>query len=168
MPISNATSSGSMKLISTVTVGADTQTVSFTGLIGVKRYMYFIEWVSGATTNLALYVNGDTTATNYYRQDFLAGSTTLTGARNNDGYIAVTIDGTADASTIWGTCQIDGGGYWRTQNLCNYNDASVISITNRSTCKTATIASITQLDFVAQGANQIKAGTIISLYEVVK
>ena len=71
--------------------------------------LYYRTKNAGSTqANLSLYVNGDYTATNYEKQSLTASSTTLTGARANDGIIAVAYNNTKVVEgVVWITINTD-------------------------------------------------------------
>jgi len=157
---------GRLQLIETKTLTVAGATFDFTGLSGQKRYMIVGE-VENDTANqafISMYLNNDTTATNYYSQVLIANAAGISSIRNNNA--AIGIMGAAAISPAFFSCMIQ-------KNIDNYVQYATISnmfqgatLQNRQfmVSKTGTIAEITQITISA--AENMKIGSKVSLYEV--
>src|SRR5690606_11095536 len=50
------------------------------------RVLFVCKHATASAANVSLFYNGDTTATNYYRQTIFVNNATISGARANDGF----------------------------------------------------------------------------------
>ena len=120
---------------------------------------------SGSTSAYSLYVNNDTTATNYYVQSLYSTSTTNTAARtNNSVYATVETSDKLLAETI---LKLTASSYFIYQsNIVRRYGASDVSLQDIYCTKTATISSITQLTVSASVASSIGIGSKFWLFKV--
>jgi len=110
---------------------------------------------------LDLYVNGDTTRTNYYSQYLDQDGATRTKARENNPII-----GKLDTSTeafIVASIMRDPTGYPRILAKSNWKRSNTLMRSDRTVIKTATVANITQLTLTAEQANSIAIGSRVIL-----
>jgi hypothetical protein len=146
-----------------VSGGAVTQ-IDFTGLnINThKGYRVEIDLVNAAVGafTLSLFINGDTTSTNYYTQVSASAGATHSDARTNDSvlYSATNIDQKA----MFSLSLLNGYPTWSGINTAD--QSATINVSNYGGIKTATVANITQLTFTASVASALANGTRIRIY----
>lgn len=77
-------------LLAEIIVTSDLASVEFTGLdiLSHKSYRIEFDWISGLTLPIDLFINGDTTATNYWNQELQINGATVTGVKTNTAHIA--------------------------------------------------------------------------------
>jgi len=155
-----------MTIIKDVTVsGAAVSSIDLTGLdIGTHIQYLLLAKILNAyagSNYLDLYVNGDTTRTNYYSQYLDQDGATRTKARENNPII-----GKLDTSTeafIVASIMVDPTGYPRILAKSNWKRGNTLMRSDRTVIKTATVANITQLTLTAQQANSIEIGSRVIL-----
>lgn len=147
--------------------GSDVTTVTFTGLDmnSHKSYRIEIDHLPDASsdTEIAMYANNDTTATNYYFQQILGQATTVTGARSNAASITSTIANSRNYIVVnlgYGT-----GLFVHAQAISNRSVGSGVDFLSRHWSKSSAISTnLTRLDFTADQASGIRVGSIIRIY----
>jgi len=159
---------GTWEKISDTYFSTAATTLTITGLdINThKCYMMIINLVNDAAVGSAyqLFVEGDTTATNYYSQYIIATGTSLTADRSNDAGIGYTEAGDR-LSTILFIFR-DPDGYYRVNLLLQRYTGSAVCYFDRRICKTAPVTNITRLDLIASQTNGLGVGTRVMLFKV--
>lgn len=145
--------------------GAAATSIDFTGLDINTHKSYRIEMdlvnAVASTVNIAFYVNGDTLATNYWRQNIAASGATVTGVRSNDAFISNII--ASSKGVIEGTISLNNS--IATGNFKSITDIdSGITLRNTVYNKTATITNLTQITIMADTASAFGIGTKIRIY----
>jgi len=155
---------GRLQHIETITLTAAGTTFDFTGLSGQKRYILLFEGDNNTASNAlcSLYINNDTTPTNYYSQYVYASHTTIAGARVNTAQIVSILSSAPSVAQILIQKTIDNFVICTVQNP--RGTAAAIQFYSLTMQKTAAVAEITQLTFVSQ--QNMKIGSKLSLYEV--
>jgi len=157
-----------MEKVSEVDVSSDCTYVDFTGLDGNSAWFYklfaTVKNPTGSSTNYFLFVNGDTTETNYYSQCIHGNGTNVTAARYNNPVI-VNIAG-GDKALCETTITKDNDGYFRYFCSVSRDPASAVKLTIRNGSKTATITNITSLRVQTSVSNAIGAGSKFILFKV--
>lgn len=147
-----------------VTGSAVTQ-IDFTGLDikTHKSYQIEVEIINptASSTSLKFCINGDTTNTNYYTQEIVAGSTSLSAQRSNAPYIGYTLAGKYGYSN--GFISLVNG-YLKANIYENRHDATSVNIAQYSIVKTATVTNITQITLISTIANAIGVGSKVRIY----
>lgn len=139
-----------------------TLTISDLDINTHKSYRIEIEVVntSGSTSDYSLYVNGDTTATNYYRQNLDSASTTNAGTRQNT---ALLLSLTAGMSMILAGNLMSTNSYLRGTFL-GTRYTTGITVDTIGYYKTATITNLTSVTLSASVASSIGIGSKIRIY----
>jgi len=146
------------------TVASDATTVSFTSL-DLNTYKYFLIFVNLAVTDageqfISMYVNADTTATNYYSQKILD----VDAPATSNNAVIMAQDNTTRANHIIFITR-DTGGYLVASAIgSDYKATNAIRSYKYAWGKVATVTNITQLDFTSDVANGIHAGTVITIF----
>ena len=154
--------------VSEVNVSSNCNYVEFTNLDGNSAWFYKLLFVvknAGASTcKYALYVNGDTTDTNYYSQRFEAYGTSTVIERYNNNYFC---QGIASGERAMATATItkDPDGYFRWTSQAGQASGSSIHIQLWAGVKNATITNITSIRVAASVPNGIGAGSKLILYK---
>lgn len=149
-------------LIEKKTITSDSTSVAFTGLDSTIDGIYtmIVDITGSQTSDLYLYINGDTTATNYYRELVRATGATLGVLNTNEPAVSYIVSGikTLAVYTIsTGAVNVTTG---------NKNTGADGHIMTGSIWKTTTPSSITQISLVAKtGTAAIGAGSTIALYK---
>lgn len=144
--------------------GSAVTSIDFTGLDinAHKSYRIELEAIDGATgSDISLYVNGDTTATNYYHQYIYANGASVSSGRANNPTVVAIISGTNSSSVI-NVLRVNG--YPHILSLINRSGSSTIELIQRTIQKTGTVTNITQLTFTSNVANGIGVGTKVRIY----
>lgn len=153
-------------LLSTLTTTALATSVEFTGLdINThKGYVIVVTYKNGTATahGTSMYINGLTTATDYYRQYAGADGIELSAARINDAEIFA-VDASENAYSVINLALTPGGIAYAIANNVRGAAATIRWIDYRWT-KTASVDNITSLTFTATVANGIDIGTTFMLY----
>ena len=165
-PVWTAVPTPALSLVETITLTEAGTTFDFTGLdINTDgKYMILFEIQNNTASDalLYLYVNNDTTTTNYYSQYFRANNASLGSGRANNAQIAFYYA----SKEAFGEIKIS-----LTPN--NYVHAIMHQLDNRGSAiskfdivltKVATVANITQLTFV--GTQVLAIGSKVSLYKI--
>jgi len=166
-PTFQAASAGALEKVETITVsGSAVTSVSFTGLDIDSDGLYEVrcEWLCGATgCYLYLYVNGDTTASNYNHQQIEANTTTVSAARTNSPIIANT--DANDRATVDIIAMLDPSDYFRAITMSCEKVAVSTRLRYGSVVKSGTTANITQIDIYSTTASQIEVGSRFTLFK---
>lgn len=160
-------SAGALSLLGTNTlVGAGT-TLTVSSLTGnsYKRLLvlFGVEDVSGGTIQVSLYVENNTTATNYYTQMTEHNTASLTTARANNAIIAGCLANAACDGEIWIARNRDG--YIESRSEASFYDSG--GGIRARTCfmrRSGADAEITRIDLVASGNMAI--GSWMAVYGV--
>lgn len=146
--------------------GSPTTSVNFSGLDINTHKSYRIEveivGVSGGGSNIYMFVNGDSTVTNYYMQMTGYNNTTVSTSRQNHPRIGniwgagVVMQGIVDCSLI--------GGIFQYRASSNYLTGSTVQGNDTWGNKVATVANITSIQIVSSSANNIGVGSKIRIY----
>jgi len=159
---------GTLVKVSDVDVSSNTTTVSFTGLdINADGFYLLKGTVKNATsdaTDLYLYFNGDTTNTNYYRQQFYANGSNIGYNRVNAPNF-INVAGSGESSFDVSIFRTDTG-YCFAHLFCTMNKASNVAILLRTLSTATTHTNITQIDLTASVTDAIAAGSQFVLYKV--
>lgn len=158
---------GTMRMVANEVLTGAATTVSFTGLSidTSKHYILVYDLKTGAAgANIFIFVNADTTVTNYYSQLIDCDAAVLGGNRYNSPMVAWVNANGRESGFAHIFLGVDD--YFRciAQNQ-RYTGASV-RVTQYATCKTGTTADITQIDITSSAANHLVAGSRFTLYEV--
>lgn len=157
---------GKLQLVETITLSAAGTTFDFTGLSGNDTYMIELSGENNTATgaNISLFINNDTTATNYYTQLLRMDHNTLTGVRSN----AANICNLDVSSFVYVDINLNKtlSGYVFAFGTANHLQGSTIRTDLSTVSKTATVADITQITLTS-GQN-FKIGSKASLYKVVE
>lgn len=153
-----------LKLIETKTLTEAATSVTFTPLSGYSVYLLNCK-VKNATASVStiyLYVNNDQTAANYYAQlGTFTGSDYGAGKVNTPRFAYLLASSRFISQT---TIMVDPDGYFFALSSAS-EDVGAAVISDFSTIsKSATIASITQLDVVSTTASAFAIGSVFSLY----
>jgi len=150
-----------------VQVDANTTTISFSSLDLTKEKVYLImvnlKNATTGTVNVDVYINGDSTRTNYYRQRLMADGTTVSGARYNDPAVfpIEASERTNGYLFLW----VDPDGYVKGAGYAVLNTGDTIKVYHNTLSSTFTVSQVTSIDLTAQTANGIAAGSHVWLYK---
>lgn len=155
-------------LVSDVVVGTATTSVDFTGLsIGKEDDYMFVSTVVNGTASGALYrlfVNNNTTNTNYYYQSVDSNGTSNTASRANEQALCYAFANSTSFNIS--LLKLTNNGYYLTQsNNHRYVGSSSTYISKIVSTSTFTATSITQLTITASVASAIGAGSRFQLYK---
>jgi hypothetical protein len=158
-------------LVETEVTGSAVTSIDLTGLdiATHKSYRIEVDWYnsSGSTATARLFVNGDTTVTNYDAQYLLTSATTVTGARENNANI-VSLVNDHSISAVIHVGMVAGSGsnnYARITNF-GYPDrvGTVIDLLLRTVAYRTSITNITQLTLSSSVAGALGVGTKVRIY----
>lgn len=144
--------------------GSAVTSIDFSGLDINSHKSYRIELdILGVTpgANIYMFVNGDTTTTNYYMQSVVFNGTGLSGDRHNQPRIG-NIGANMSSKFNVNLSIINGKAVYN--SISNYRDGSTIEGFMSFGAKVATVTNIAQLTFVAGTANTINVGSKIRIY----
>jgi hypothetical protein len=146
--------------------GSATTTIDFTGLdmnAHGGRYNIEVSFIEGASlvTAINLYVNNDTTDTNYYVQQISVNDTTVTGSRTN---LPSMVQSAADNEVLANAYIGLANGYPHVLVSYASGAASAVLLIDRVIKKTGTVSNITQLTFTATQTDGLGVGTTIKIY----
>ena len=158
----------SMELVETITLTSAGTTFDFTELSTTTKYILLLSLDNNtaSSANVALYVNNDTTATNYY----------YIRTHSYGSSHSVTTANTAEASYVLASSSTNA--YIIIDKVLASGTAGILAVTSTSVSnvpatinnfthgmkKTATITDITQLTVVA--SQNMKIGSKASLYKI--
>ncbi len=160
-----------LKLIATSEVtGSATSTIDFTGLdINTdKFYKIIFNYHNDLASayGVAMFINADTTTTNYHTQEVHISSNTTASARANNANILYFFNsGTGQAEIL---LSLSKDGYPNAQAFYDEGkSANAVQIDLRHYKKIGTVANITQVTFTTQTANGFAVGTEVRIYGAV-
>jgi len=157
-----------MEKVSEVNVSSDRTYVDFTGLDGDSDWFYMLicTFKNPATSscNYYIFVNGDTTTSNYYAQWIRgSGTTTESNRANSPRFAQAVANNRCMAHTIMGR---DGDGYFRAEGQFTMYQGSSVEAFLTSVSKSATTSNITSLRVQASVSNGIGADSKLILFKV--
>jgi len=157
-------------LISQVIPSSNVAVVEWTGLdINTDKFYIIIATIHNPSPSVAyeyaIFVNGDTTITNYYSQLHYADGATHVVRRDNDpGFCYI---GALGDTMVFCLITHDPGGHFRYASLEARENGSIIRSEQKAGAKTATITNITALSiYCIGGAAGIGAGSILQIFKV--
>jgi hypothetical protein len=145
--------------------GSAVTSIQFTGLDinAHNSYRIELEWYNpAANSSISLFYNGDTTGTNYNRQELRSDGATSSSGRANtaEAFIAFSGGRVAYKGMIYVV-----GGYATTITMgSGQGGAAIITEQFTQQKSPATVSNITQLDFTASVASAIGVGSKIRIY----
>ena len=156
------------ELVADVTVATATTQVDFSGLnFGKDDDLLLVSGVVNAIASdvaLNLYVNNNTTATNYYTQVLTSDATSVTSVRVN---VMRSLNLTpSDTSIAYHKIKLTNNGYCVFQTDATRRIPSSPLSTNYFATTTFTLTSITQLTVLANTTNAIGVGSRFQLYRL--
>jgi len=163
-----ATAGSAMTKIGTATVaGAAATTLTLSGL-DLSAYKAFhvdvqLDNATASNSNISLYFNADTTATNYDRQVFSAANTTLAGALANDGIIATLFASETLTGRMW--IHNDRDSKPRTEGIFNRNSPASVSLAMCAHAWTSA-TNITGITLSAAVASSLAIGSTFTVYGI--
>jgi len=177
-PISYALAKNAMKysksikpdweVLAEVEVEADCDYVEFTGLDinSDKAYVIFmfVKNPTSSSCSYQIFINGDTTSTNYYKQYAKASGTSIAGDRTNDSIMATINAGATMVAVIYVMLDIDG--YSRVIFIGNRQAPDSVEIIITNVAKNTTETNITSIRIAVDVAGGIGAGSKFILARV--
>jgi len=158
---------GRTNKVAEVNVSSDTTYVEFTNLDGNSAWFYKlltnIKNPTANNSNYYIYVNGDTTNTNYYNEYFVANGGGIDYNRVNNPAMGWTIAN--DRGLFDTVITRDPAGYFRWFSSLSSGTGSGVRVLIRAGSKIATITNITSLRIQAQYSNAIGAGSKFILFK---
>jgi len=133
-----------------------------------KRYLLInrIKNVSGGGISCKLEVNGDTTATNYYKTYFYrVTGAAFTSGESNDGVLQEPPAGYCEG--FFGYLQFDLDGRPCLRTINHASDGTHTVAEDQSWLYKNAVTSITQLVYTSSVANSLGAGSEMAIYELV-
>lgn len=168
--VTKSFSPNQLELLADYTVsGSAITSYTFSGLkLNADEEVVLVSDVVNPTASLSvisLYFNGNTTATNYYRQALYADNTTVGGVRANNAEIETVTNGTR--SFISSYLKLTNNGYMTFQSsvMRQYGTSSMLMLEFKGT-STFTLSQITSLTITASVASGIGIGSRFQLYKV--
>lgn len=162
---------GFMTLVEQETLTSAATDVTFSGLdIDTDdHYILIIRWKNGASgsSELNLFINGDTTLTNYYSQKNEANGAGVTAARTNDSRIAQVSAANLNSFMLL-EISLDPDDYVRAFARDMREGSSLPLLVMRFITKVATVANITSITVNCSQANHLAIGTSIGLYKITR
>ena len=153
-------------LLAELTTTALATSVEFTGLDinAHKGYRIEIEYLNGTATShlISMYVNGLTTATDYYREYLSAEGATVAAGNVNDGGIAGV--GASERALAGVDLALLPGDIAYADSSITRDSGTSLKRHWYSWIRTAAVANITSLTFTAGVADGIGIGTTIKIY----
>jgi len=169
-----ASSGGSWKLIESQTVSVDTTTVSFsTNVSGYNSYQLIGSIINNTGSNCGyhLYLNNDTTDTNYYRQLLVADGTGVSAGTQNDSRFSwagsTAAQNFVTFRAMLSRTPTDNHWYMMARNACVDANGPYLKVDLRNINYYVSAASLTQIDITASIANGIGANSEITLLGLV-
>jgi len=157
------------KIVDTTVSPSAVTTITVTGLDldAAKAYilLFRVTNPTGSTSNISLYYNNDTTATNYYRQSLYGTSTTVGASRINDGVISDVLAGQEANLLIW--IYRDPAGYVRAMPFENSRDPASLLLRMLFHIW-VTKANVTRIDLTASVTGSIGVGSNLIIFKVSK
>jgi len=157
------------KIVETTVTGTAVTTISITGLDldAAKAYLLLLRFTNPTTsdTGYAMYLNADTTGTNYWRQYMWASGTSIAGNRVNDATFSSASAG--EESIVWAVMARDPAGYVKVLTNTALRDPSAVWILFQGWTWTTT-ANVTQIDITASVTGAIGIGSRVIIFKVSK
>lgn len=154
-------------LLADIIVDTATTTIDITGLdIGKDDEILMVADINNTTGSGAscrLFINNNTTVTNYYVQTLEADNTTISSARTNTSSLIYTPAGRK--TLVNAQLKLTNNGYVTYQADNSYSYDLNIRISERFHTTTFTVASITQLTLLSSVTDGIGVGSRITLYK---
>lgn len=146
--------------------GSAVTSIDFTGLDINTHKSYRVEAdllnATGSTTTISLFINNDTTSTNYYRQAGVFSGSSVSTSKSNTAVIGAIL-GSARCSII-GNILHQIGDYALGYFSYNKTSGATLELNVNDVAHTAVTANITQLTFSASVASSIAVGSKIRIY----
>jgi len=154
-----------MEKIGEVEVSSNCSYVEFTGLDGNSDWFYklfaIVKRSDGNDGDIYLFVNGDTTISNYWHQGLNALGSNVTGGRYNKSMIGWVSSFFTEVSI-----SRDVNGIFRAVAYTNFRESDGIRFSIYGNCKTASISNITSLRIQSDIANGIGVGSKFILFRM--
>lgn len=159
---------GNMVHVATATVtGSAATSLSVSGLDLAADGHYImllnVKNATGSSMSVSMFLNADTTATNYYTQFFGASGSGASAARNNNAVIFSVAANERASVKIDASRDLDG--YPRVIAYVNRYISSALELTINATIRNNT-ANVTSLAFTSSVANSLAVGTYVQIYKV--
>jgi hypothetical protein len=150
----------------TTTANATQVDISSLSIGKDSEYLLVSDWNSSSGVDLNLYVNDNTTTTNYYFQRILGDGSSASAARGNDARYGDGF-GSAHRTMIYSHIKLSEIGAYTSQNygIGNFGTTSPRLQNNFISSTAENITSITKLN-VKSGTNGILSGTRFILYKL--
>lgn len=163
-----------LQLVSIQTLSASAQTITFSGLDTSNVTMYRLvldSWNHAGNSALySVYLNADTTATNYYTQRLVWYTTTVATANTNDNTLCTTGFKPADTQPfqidleLMRVNRISGGGFVH-RIYSKFRPLSTTTLREaQNVASWDTAAAVTSLSVTSDLADGFGAGTVARLY----
>lgn len=164
-----AAGSGALEFVGTATVaGAAATNLTLSGLDltadGRYRVYFSLKNATGSSTNVSLYYNADTTATNYYRQTLTASGTSSSPSRGNDAQM-MPMSATTGTQTGHFDIQFDQDGKARANLFYNRDTPSAI-IAAMLVHVWNVAGNVTGITFTTSVASALEIGSTFSVWKV--
>jgi hypothetical protein len=156
--------------VADITVASNTTQVDISSLsIGKdSEYLLVSDYTSANTnTRLQLFVNDDTTTTNYHTQTIRGNGSTATAFRDNDATLTFT-NATTENLLKYNFIKLSEIGAYTTQGyrIISYGTTSPQLFNDFTSSTAENITSITKLNLVASTSNAITSGSRFILYKL--
>lgn len=149
--------------------GSAASSLAVSGLDLDTDKMYLVKGIfknaTGSASDIALYYNSDTTATNYYREGFTANNATLTGSRANNGLCCVLTASQSSNFLTWIFKDFDG--IPRAFSFTIRGTPSGVILQFFMHGWTAS-TSVTGTTFSASVANSLSVGSTVHIYKILE
>lgn len=161
---------GTWKFVSEASPSTNVDYVEFTGLDvnSDKMYVLLVNLKNplGSSCWYNIFVEGDTTATNYYSQHLSVSGTSIAATRYNSPYIAGIGSGAdAEASLVIFITK-DADGRFRSMTLLNRHAPSGVDLGMSVQVKVAAISNLATIRIAAESAGGISTGSYFALFKV--
>lgn len=157
-------------LLADVTLGSAQTTIDLTGLNLVKGEVYTLVMtcIVDGSTNMLLYVNSDTTGTNYTYQRWDGNGTGIGGTRGTTP-IFIQFGTSAQSLAVVDIIYSEDGYFvYQSETMCNYNLANNQRVENFCGGSIGVHDPITRLQITSSSANRLQSGTRVQLYREAK
>lgn len=131
----------------------------YKGLVLILR----IKNATASISDISMYYNADTTATNYYRQSLNADNATISGARANNGFICQMP--ASESMTAWIEIANDPAGRPRALSRASRDSVSLLKMTQLLHAWTSA-TNITDITFSASVASSIDVGSTVTVWGI--
>lgn len=167
--VSTLAANALVKVVDTAVSGAAVTSIDITGLdLGAaKKYLLYYHMINTTATEniISMFANGDTTATNYYREGFVASSVGVSGQGANDASV-FDVYNVAESA---GSMTISQPSGTRPRSVLTENQKAY-AVPNRllmSGWIWTSTNNVTRLTFTGNQANTIAIGSRIIIFKVV-